>query len=130
MSLPIVDLTPFATGTELPNEEAAGTARTVDDALRQTGFLVVRGHGVPDEVKERFFEMMRAFFALPLEEKGAISIGNSDCHRGYVGFAAETLEGAIAGEETMGEVLAGDLKETLDTGTEQGHDHRSDNDAR
>ena len=123
MSLPDIDLAPFATGTPLPNPDAAGIARAVDDALRETGFLVVHGHGVAPEVKERFFEAMHSFFAMPLEEKESLSIGNSDVHRGYVGFAAETLEGAIAGEETMGEVLAGDMKETLDTGTEQGPDN-------
>ena len=123
MSLPIVDLAPFATGAPLPSDEATPIARGVDSALQDTGFPVVRGHGVPDDVKDRFFDMMRAFFALPLERKEAISIGNSDCHRGYVGFAAETLEGAIAGEESMGEALAGDMKETLDTGTEHGPDH-------
>lgn len=123
MSLPDIDLAPFATGTPLPNPEAADIASTVDDALKETGFLVVHGHGVDPEVKERFFEAMQAFFCLPIEEKERIGIGKSDCHRGYVGFAAETLEGVIAGEETMGEVLAGDMKETLDTGTEQGADH-------
>ena len=123
MSLPDIDLAPFATGAPLPNPEAAKIAGTVDEALKKTGFLVVHGHGVAPEVKERFFEAMRSFFALPVEEKERIDIGNSDYHRGYVGFAAETLEGAIAGEETMGEVLAGDMKETLDTGTEHGPDH-------
>ena len=123
MALPIIDLTPFATGTELPNPEAQAIARSIDQALRETGFLMVKGHGVTDDVKQRYFDKMHEFFALPLEEKEAISIGKSDCHRGYVGFAAETLEGAVAGEESMGEVLAGDMKETLDTGNEHGPDH-------
>ncbi len=123
MSLTAIDLTPFASGTPLPHPDAEAVAEAVDRALRETGFLLVRGHGVPAEVKETYFEAMRTFFDLPLAEKEAIAIGNSDCHRGYVGFASETLEGAIAGEETIGEVLAGDMKETLDTGTEQGPDH-------
>ncbi len=123
MSLTAIDLAPFATGTPLPNAEAVSVAEAVDLALRETGFLLVAGHGIGREVKERYFEAMQSFFALPLEAKEAIAIGNSDCHRGYVGFASETLEGAIAGEETIGETLAGDMKETLDTGTEQGSDH-------
>ncbi len=123
MSLLTIDLSPYATGNELPNSDAIATAAAVDQALCETGFLLVRGHGVDPEVKARFFEAMHAFFALPIEEKRALAIGNSDCHRGYVGYATETLEGAIAGEERIGEVLAGDMKETLDTGTEHGPDH-------
>ncbi len=123
VSIPDIDLAPFATGAPLPNPEAVATAAEVDHALRETGFLLVRGHGVDPSTKERFFEAMRDFFALPLAEKEALAIGNSNCHRGYVGFASETLEGAIAGEETIGSVLAGDMKETLDTGTEHGPDH-------
>ncbi len=123
MSLPVIDLTPFATGTPLPNTEATSTAALIDAALRETGFFVVKGHGVDPSVKQAFFDAMKAFFALPLEKKEAITIGNSPCHRGYVGFASETLEGAIAGEERIGDVLAGDMKETLDTGGEHGPDH-------
>jgi len=67
---------------------------------------------------------MRAFFAGPTQDKEAIAIGKSAYHRGYVGFGTETLEGALGGEEdAIGAVLAGDLKETLDTGTEHGPDH-------
>jgi len=123
MSLPTFDLTPFATGEALPSDEAARTAAAIDETLRSTGFLLVSGHGVDDDVRAAYFDAMRAFFALPQDEKDAIAIGKSDCHRGYVGFATETLEGALAGEEQMGVQLAGDMKETLDTGVEHGPDH-------
>lgn len=123
MSLPDIDLAPFATGVPLPNPEAEAIARTIDSSLREIGFLTVHNHGIPAEVKDRYFAAMKEFFAQPIEEKERIGIGKSDAHRGYVGFAAETLEGAIGGEETIGDMLAGDMKETLDTGTEQGPDH-------
>ncbi len=60
-------------------------------------------------------EQLRLFFALPTEEKEAIAIGRSPCHRGYVGIATETLDDA--------NTLAGDLKETIDSGREHGPDH-------
>ncbi len=60
-------------------------------------------------------EQLRAFFALPVEEKDLIAIGRSPCHRGYVGIASETLDDA--------NTLAGDLKETIDSGPEHGPDH-------
>ncbi|MDA3039491.1 MAG: hypothetical protein O3C27_08150 [Actinomycetota bacterium] len=123
MAIPTVDLSPFATGLVLPGAEAETVASLIDQALRRTGFLIVTGHGVDPAVKDAYFGAMKSFFALPLEAKEVIAIGNSACHRGYVGFASETLEGAIAGEERIGEKLAGDMKETLDTGTEHGPDH-------
>lgn len=118
------DLSPFATGAELPSPEAVATARSVDETLQSTGFLLVSGHGVTTEVRDAYFAAMGEFFALPADEKDEIAIGRSEHHRGYVGFATETLEGALPGDEdSIGAVLAGDLKETLDTGVEQGPDH-------
>lgn len=122
------DLTPFATGAPLPSPEAIATASAIDETLQSTGFLFVSGHGVTTEVREAYFAAMREFFALPDEQKNEIAIGRSDYHRGYVGFATETLEGALPGDQldrgaTVGAALAGDMKETLDTGVEYGSDH-------
>lgn len=117
------DLAAFASGATLPSSEANTIACDIDETLRSVGFLLVTGHGVPDDVRESYFDAMRAFFALPIEEKERIAIGNGDCHRGYVGFATEALEGALAGDEAQGGQVAGDLKETLDTGLEHGADH-------
>jgi isopenicillin N synthase-like dioxygenase len=118
------DLRAFATGRTPPSEEAVATARAIDDTLQSTGFLLVTGHGISDDVRSAYFDAMRRFFALPMEEKDAIAIGLSEHHRGYVGFATETLEGALGGDgDAVGEALTGDMKETLDTGIEYGADH-------
>ncbi|MFT4656174.1 MAG: isopenicillin N synthase-like dioxygenase [Candidatus Aldehydirespiratoraceae bacterium] len=123
MSLDTFDLSPFSTGETLPSVVAAEIAAAVDATLQSTGFLLVTGHGIPDGVRDTYFDAMRQFFALQQVEKEAIAIGKSKVHRGYVGFATETLEGALAGvEDTVGEQLAGDMKETLDTGNEGGLD--------
>lgn len=122
--IPTIDLTPFATGAPLPSPAAEAVAADIDAALREVGFLSVTGHGLTDDVKRALFDQMRTFFALPAAEKEKIAIGKSAHHRGYVGFATETLEGALGGDEdSVGEVLAGDMKETIDTGTEHGPDH-------
>lgn len=123
-SLATFDLTPFATGESLPSPAAAAIAEAIDHTLCDTGFLLVTGHGVDDDVRAAYFDAVHRFFALPIEHKNEIAIGRSRFHRGYVGFATETLEGALAGDEdTVGESLAGDMKETLDTGLEHGPDH-------
>jgi isopenicillin N synthase-like dioxygenase len=114
-SLPVVDVAAFATGTEHDTAAAASAAGRIDEIFREIGFLLVTGHGIETAVKERMLEQLRLFFALPTEEKEAIAIGRSPCHRGYVGIATETLDDA--------NTLAGDLKETIDSGREHGPDH-------
>jgi isopenicillin N synthase-like dioxygenase len=113
--LPVIDVAPFATGAPLPCAAAATQALHLDACLREIGFVLVTGHGLDPAVKAGMLDAARAFFALPAEVKQAIAIGNSPCHRGYVALATETLDDA--------NTLAGDLKETLDTGTEHGPDH-------
>jgi isopenicillin N synthase-like dioxygenase len=130
-AIPTIDISPFATGRVLPSPEAEATAAAIDVTLRQVGFLKVVGHGVTPDVKAHFFAAIREFFALPMADKQRLAIGNSRAHRGYVGFGSETLEGALADLEAgghidrtvAGAVLAGDLKETLDTGNEDPPDH-------
>jgi isopenicillin N synthase-like dioxygenase len=124
-ALPTIDLTPFATGAPLPTPAAREIAATIDAALRDVGFLLVSGHGMADEVRTGLLEQMRTFFALPLEVKERIAIGRSAVHRGYVAIASETLEGALGAstEDAPGAAPAGDLKETIDSGTEHGPDH-------
>lgn len=124
MSIPTIDLAPFATGVELPSGRASSVAADIDAALREVGFVTVVGHGVTPAVKAAYFDAMRAFFVLPLAEKEAIAIGRSEHHRGYVGFEAESLDGALGNDDdAIGRATAGDLKETLDTGNDDPPDH-------
>jgi isopenicillin N synthase-like dioxygenase len=112
--LPVIDVASFATGRE-PSPEQDEVAALIDTTCRTTGFFLIEGHGVEPAVKAAMFDAMRAFFALPTERKEAIAIGKSPCHRGYVGLATEVSDDKDS--------LAGDLKETLDTGGEHGPDH-------
>lgn len=122
--LPSFDLHTFRDAAAASTPAAQAIGAEVDAALCETGFVVVTGHGIDRGVRERYFEAMRRFFALPIEDKEAIAIGRSGCHRGYVGFAAESLDGALGNEDdAIGQAASGDLKETLDTGIDHGPDH-------
>lgn len=110
-SLPAVDVAAFASGADHDTPPAAAIAEQIDSVFSEIGFLLVSGHGIDPDVKARMLDQLRAFFALPAEQKEAIAIGRSPCHRGYVGLATETLDDA--------NTLAGDLKETIDSGLEQ-----------
>jgi len=122
-SIPVIDVSSFATGKVLPSSEAHEVAAVIDQTCRELGFLLVKGHGVQASTKENLLNKMREFFALPTEEKNKIAIGKSAYHRGYIGIGDENLEGALADTELEATYGIGDLKEGIDSGLEQGPDH-------
>jgi hypothetical protein len=73
-SVPLVDLNPWFEGT--PDGRSAAAAR-IDDALRDSGFLLITGHGVPDKLRADTRELSRKFFALPeaAKAKYTVSVG-------------------------------------------------------
>jgi isopenicillin N synthase-like dioxygenase len=105
-SVPLVDLTPWFHGdrTEVP-------AR-IDEALQDSGFLLITGHGVPAGLRQRTRELARAFFALPVEdkEKYAVTVGG----RGWLPPGVEA-NGYAEGTETPP-----DLKESYSLGADTG----------
>lgn len=113
-SLPTIDLAPFARGVGI-TAEARDQARLLDETFRHTGFILAKNNGVSAATKKAMLDASRNFFDEPVETKNDIAIGKSNCHRGYVGIATETLDD----KNTM----AGDLKETLDTGIDHASDH-------
>jgi isopenicillin N synthase-like dioxygenase len=113
-NLPTIDVSPFATGSE-PTPARDEVAGLIDATCREIGFFLITGHGIDPSVRHRMLAAAAEFFALPTESKQAIAIERSTAHRGYVGIATETLDSSVS--------LAGDLKETLDTGGEHGPDH-------
>ncbi|GAA4669003.1 isopenicillin N synthase family dioxygenase [Amycolatopsis dongchuanensis] len=104
-SVPLIDLSPWFAG-----DDRAGVAARVDAALRDSGFLLITGHGVPDELRARTREYSRAFFALPKEVKQryAVTVGG----RGWLPPGVEA-NGYAEGTETPP-----DLKESYSAGAD------------
>ncbi|MCF3121622.1 isopenicillin N synthase family oxygenase [Streptomyces arenae] len=100
--IPTVDLGPWLSGD--PGARAR-TARTVDEALRTAGFLLVTGHGVDPGLRAAIRESARGFFRLPAAAKGpyAVRVGE----RGWLGPGAE------ANSYAEGTAAPPDLKESL-----------------
>lgn len=113
-ALPVIDVSGFAPGAPASRETDA-VAEAIDRACQETGFLLIAGHGISHETRSAMFEQMARFFSLPVSEKEKIAIGRSNCHRGYVALATESLDDA--------HTMAGDLKETIDSGIDHGPDH-------
>jgi isopenicillin N synthase-like dioxygenase len=103
--IPIIDLTPWFEGTD-----PAGVAAQVDMALREVGFFLITGHGVPSPVRADVRSAARAFFALPTEAKKPYAV--SVAGRGWLPPGVEA-NGYAEGTETPP-----DLKESYSVGAD------------
>ncbi len=86
MKIPLIDLSLFSRGGR---ERRRSVARDVDSACRESGFLVIAGHGVARALMRSADRALRDFFALPLEEKRRTCAPGA--MRGYLALGSETL---------------------------------------
>jgi isopenicillin N synthase-like dioxygenase len=110
-AVPIIDLTPFRTGTAA---ERQAVARQVGAACEQIGFFTIVGHGIPEELIAEMAQISRTFFDLPMEQKLEVRVNRTGV--GYVPLQVEALAASL------GKRTPGDLKESLNTGTDFAHD--------
>ncbi|APB00363.1 Gibberellin 2-beta-dioxygenase [Nocardia seriolae] len=91
-------------------EDAARVLREVDAGMQRAGFLLVRGHGVPEGLPAALRAAARRFFALPeaVKQRYAVSVGG----RGWIGPGLEA-NGYAEGTETPP-----DFKETFAIGAD------------
>ncbi|KAL1897035.1 hypothetical protein Sste5346_004239 [Sporothrix stenoceras] len=81
-------------------------AAQVKSAFTKCGFLYACNHGISEELQAQVLDVMKAFFALPTEEKVKIHINNSPEIKGY-----ECLF-----ETKLDTRTRGDMKEALNFG--------------
>ena len=89
-SLPVhpIDLTPFHEGGGAGRAEVA---RQIDEACRDTGFLLLTGHGVPADTTTGLLDTYQAFFDLPVDEKRRWKVADTAANRGYSELGEEAL---------------------------------------
>ncbi|MEP4380534.1 MAG: 2-oxoglutarate and iron-dependent oxygenase domain-containing protein [Alphaproteobacteria bacterium] len=108
--IPIIDVSALA-GDDSDAIDALATE--LGAACRGIGFFYVTGHGIEPALIGHTFDIAKAFFALPLDDKMDVSMAKSPHNRGYVPFEGEKLD----------ENKPGDLKETYNIGLELAPDH-------
>ena len=86
-NVPILDLTPIRRGDA---RARATVAHRIDEALREIGFFVAVGHGVPGSETEETIKVAKCFFDFPVEEKNRVA-NHGTPFRGYVGYGNENL---------------------------------------
>lgn len=111
MELPLLDVSPLLYPSA-SDVDRARTGRAIDEACRDTGFLLVTGHGVDPALRDDLERLSREFFALPEEVKAQIAMD-----RGGVAWRGWF---PVGGELTSGEP---DRKEGVYFGTELPDSH-------
>lgn len=100
--IPVLDWSRFAAGTD-PDGFVADLSR----ACRDTGFFLLKGHGVPEALIADVFAMGDAFFAQSPAEKRPLDIRRNPHNRGWAAEGSEALD------ETSGVM---DRKEAFNVG--------------
>ena len=73
-----------------------GFGQKMLDGMRETGFLVIRNHTIPEEAIEAMEATSKAFFALPVEKKTPYAMPENHFQRGYSPFGVESAKGVDA----------------------------------
>lgn len=104
-SIPVIDVAPLLDGSD-----KMAVARKIRWALSNAGFMYVKNHGISQDFVDGVFDVTRRFFDLPMEQKMALHVSNSDVAlRGYIEpFGENTDPGKTR-----------DLKECFDIGPER-----------
>lgn len=53
-------------------------------ACRDVGFFYIVNHGIPQQRIDRMFDLAKAFFSLPVDEKLKLSMAHNSSYRGYL----------------------------------------------
>jgi isopenicillin N synthase-like dioxygenase len=105
-----IDLAPFRAGA--PSDRAA-VAAAFDRAGRESGFILLTGHGVDPAVVDAAFDAWQDFFDRPLDEKlRAVAPPEADGMVGYTPYGAQALA------YTAGGASPPDLMEAFSIGRE------------
>lgn len=107
LAVPVIDITPFRTGTD-----RNGVAAAVNRAATEVGFIQITGHGIPRPVIDGLTTAMDQFFALPLADKLAVRPPSSSVNRGYTARKTERLS------HSLGVYSPDDLFEAFNIGTQ------------
>ena len=102
MDIPVLDWQRFASG-----KDGDGFVRDLGRACRETGFFLITGHGIAEDLITDVFTKSDAFFARPMAEKAKVDIRNNPHNRGWA------CEGSEALDETSGQM---DRKEAFNVG--------------
>ncbi|MDG1572890.1 2-oxoglutarate and iron-dependent oxygenase domain-containing protein [Robiginitalea sp. M366] len=93
--IPSVDLRDFTSGDPKRKQQFV---EEIGNAFEQIGFVALRGHFLSDELVDRLYAQVKAFFDLPEDVKAKYEIEGIGGQRGYTSFGKEHAKGRSAGD--------------------------------
>ena len=105
--IPLVDIGPFLAprdGAETDRlvslEAREQTAKTLYAAFSTWGFCLLKGHGIPPELRSALYQNAEDFFSLPLEKKMEVYVKKGGvAWRGYIPRGGEATHGHLDHKE-------------------------------
>lgn len=93
--IPSLDLADFTSGN--PDKKAA-FVKTLGEAYQNIGFVAIKNHGLSQDLQDRLYNSIKAFFALPDEVKAKYEKPEIGYQRGYTGKGKEHAKGRNTGD--------------------------------
>lgn len=93
--IPSLDLADFNSGDEQKKKKFV---EDLGAAYHSIGFVAIKNHGLSDELCEKLYDTVQAFFALPDEVKQKYEIPSLYGQRGYIGKGKEHAKGRSTGD--------------------------------
>ena len=90
--VPSLDLADFTNGTP---EQKERFVQELGDAYTNIGFVSIKNHGLSDELTEKLYASVEAFFRLPDEVKKKYEKAELAGQRGYISKGKEKAKGGI-----------------------------------
>lgn len=93
--VPTVDISPLVAPGNFSRSQRMRTAIELERACSLSGFFIVKGHGVPESMREAMVEGARSFSSLPLAERleaAPVAFNNKSTWR-YRGYFPSSVNG-------------------------------------
>ena len=101
MSEKLFDSVPSLDLADFQSADKSKRAKFVSDlgmAYTNIGFVAIKNHGLSDELCEKLYETIQAFFTLPESVKTKYEIAELFGQRGYIGKGKEHAKGRTTGD--------------------------------
>jgi isopenicillin N synthase-like dioxygenase len=93
MNIPVVDLALYTNGTDAQKVQFS---TDLGKAFEEVGFVAVKNHGIDQQLIDKVYATVKAFFELPYDVKKKYEIAGLAGQRGYTSFGKEHAKGSDA----------------------------------
>ena len=94
-NIPSVDLNDFLSNDPKRKQKFVDE---IGAAYSEIGFVALKGHFLSDELSDKLYQKVKAFYALPQEVKNNYEIEGIGGARGYTSFGKESAKGRTEGD--------------------------------